>query len=274
MATQSSLFGLSDSAIRSLDAMESMTKASVFDIFSRYESNVTSYGDLKLELARTVRSSFMASGAVAIAHMNSVLLDQGVELPDRSWSPSERSETLTNLLADVKRNSEAFRDSSRDDVSLRRLRFRSWLSVQTAIRRGFTEGQLEYAKSLAGEDLNIMKVWIANFTSGGVPCAHCRALHGTKVPFNEEFSHGAEGAPKVYGSLMGPNRHPNCRCYLLVYVETDDFSVTVAPAPPANVSGFMSARDVRRLPKAAFTAVVTTLRLIAGKLRGALRGKR
>lgn len=274
MATQASLFRLSDSVLQSLDAMERLTKVTVFDAFGRYDANITAYGDLKTELLRAVRASFMSSEALAISHMNSILLEQEVDLPDRAWSPTERNDTVARLLSDVKRNFEVFRDSDRDEVSLRRLRFRAWLSVQTAIRRGFTDQQLAYARYLSEHGHEVKKVWMANFTSGGIPCVHCRTLHGTKLPLDEEFSHGGPDAPKVYGNLQGPNRHPNCRCFLLVFVETDDFTVNVSPAPGADAGGFMSAKDVRRLPRAAFIAVVTTLRLIAGKLRGALRGQR
>lgn len=48
------------------------------------------------------------------------------------------------------------------------------------------------------------------------PCGMCAALDGTIVDIDAEFDHeansGTERTRPVFGDLLGPPRHPNCRC--------------------------------------------------------------
>lgn len=61
----------------------------------------------------------------------------------------------------------------------------------------------------------LMKRWV---TTSNDPCGMCEALNGTKVGVNAEFDHNATTNDKdyrrVWRNLLGPPRHPNCRCRL------------------------------------------------------------
>jgi hypothetical protein len=61
----------------------------------------------------------------------------------------------------------------------------------------------------------LMKRWIVTSAD---PCGMCEALNGTLVGVNAEFDHNATTNDKdyrrVWRNLLGPPRHPNCRCRL------------------------------------------------------------
>lgn len=99
-----------------------------------------------------------------------------------------------------------------------------------ASSRGFTERQMQAYERLAARDPSVRKVWVANFVANE-PCDMCRALHGTELLMGQSFNpHASFGrAPtRIYRDLMGPPRHPNCRCRLVILrhgVEQDTASV-------------------------------------------------
>lgn len=61
----------------------------------------------------------------------------------------------------------------------------------------------------------LMKRWVVTSNN---PCAMCRALNGTLVGINAQFDETAGQNTKDYRrpwrNLLGPPRHPNCRCQL------------------------------------------------------------
>lgn len=61
----------------------------------------------------------------------------------------------------------------------------------------------------------LMKRWVVTSND---PCGMCEALDGTMVGVNAEFDHNATTNEKdyrrVWRHLLGPPRHPNCRCQL------------------------------------------------------------
>jgi hypothetical protein len=61
----------------------------------------------------------------------------------------------------------------------------------------------------------LMKRWVVASSN---PCGMCEALNGTTVGVNAEFDHNATTDEKdyrrVWRNLIGPPRHPNCRCQL------------------------------------------------------------
>lgn len=61
----------------------------------------------------------------------------------------------------------------------------------------------------------LMKRWVVTSAD---PCGMCEALNGTMVGVNAEFDHNATTNDKdyrrVWRNLLGPPRHPNCRCRL------------------------------------------------------------
>lgn len=65
----------------------------------------------------------------------------------------------------------------------------------------------------------LMKRWVATSSD---PCGMCAALDGTMVGVNGEFDESATTNDKdyrrVWRHLLGPPRHPNCRCRLELVV--------------------------------------------------------
>ena len=272
MATKNfdDLLNLAYSASESLNAVESAQQLRVDSLFSRYQSGLITYGTLRTELIRQAHAGFVAGGSVAAQHISGLIDHQGIT-GYRAPAALEQSPVLDRILSDLVANLEAHRDSARDETSFRRLKFRAGLGIQTAARRGFTENQLAAAHTLAAQGAQMRKMWLCSFTSN-TPCASCLKLHGADVAFDEEFDHGDEHAPKIFLGLQGPPRHPNCHCYMVVYLEVPDMSVSIPGTPFKKDEKYMSVKDVRKLPKAVFTAALTTLRLIAGILKGGMRG--
>lgn len=271
MTSFSDVLDLAQIATEALNALEDTSRSRVDSIFGKYENGFMSLDELRAELLKQARAGFVTAGSVANEHVKQLAADAGIR--DVDVSVLRDTPVLHRILLDIQRNTQTYADSEREDKDFRRLKFRVWLSVQTALRRGFTENQIAFGNALRAKGAALKKVWLANFVNN-TPCLTCRALHGSEVSLNAEFDHGGEHSPKTFLGLQGPPRHPNCHCYMLVFVVTLESAVVVPEAPVVGEEQFMSAKDVRRLPRAVYTAVVTTMRLIAGRLKGALRGKR
>lgn len=271
MPTFSDLLSLTYTASESLNAIEAAQRMRVESLFSRMESGILQYGTLRQELLKLAKAGYITGGSVAVQHVADLIKLQGVDL--NPPAALESSDVLDRVLSDLVRNLEAYRDSDKDGTAFRRLRFRALLGIQTAVRRGFTDSQLAAANKISDQGGALHKMWLCSF-GGNTPCPHCLKLHGVTIPLNEEFDHGDDHAPSVFLGLQGPPRHPNCHCYMIVYLVTPETTV-VAPSPAVVEIGdkYMTTKDVRKLPRAVFTAVLSTLRLIAGILTGGRRGK-
>jgi hypothetical protein len=271
MTSFSEILDLAKSASSALNALEESSHAKVLALFGKFDNGLMSDSELRLELRGQAQSGFITAGSLAVEHVHALAVKEGLPRFDTPIQTS--APVLDRVLADITKNIEVFQDSDRGATALRRLRFRAGLSVQTAVRRGFTENQLAVGSVLRAHGATLKKVWLANFVNN-TPCPACLALHGTELSLSSEFPHGGEKAPRTFLGLQGPPRHPNCHCYMLVFVVTLDTVGRVPQAPVLEEQKFMHSRDVRRLPRAVYTAAVTTLRLIAGKLKAAIHGKR
>jgi hypothetical protein len=271
MTSFSEVLELAKTASDALNALEDASRGRVLSIFSKFENGLITDAQLSTELSNQARVGFVTAASVANEHVKSLAADSGVH----GLNPSTISTApvLDRILTDISKNLDTYQDSDRSDTDLRRLRFRTILSVQAAARKGFTESQLAVAGVLRDQGATLRKVWMANFVNN-TPCDTCKALHGTEVSLGAEFPHGGVKAPKTFCGLQGPPRHPNCRCYMLVYLVTLDTAAVIPEVPTLDEHKFMTSKDVRRLPRAVYTAAVTTLRLIAGKLKGALRDRK
>lgn len=97
------------------------------------------------------------------------------------------------------------------------LQNRAAAAAGTAVQRGSTDTQQaiynEYQTQTGTPGL--MKRWKTTSTD---PCGMCAALNGTMVGINAEFDYRATDVDKdlrpVWKNLLGPPRHPNCRCQL------------------------------------------------------------
>lgn len=94
---------------------------------------------------------------------------------------------------------------------------RARLGAQTSAQRSHAE-RIEAELKAAGVK---HKIWITSFSP--TTCGDCAALHGKVVTTGATFSTKAHLGPgkakPAYGKLLGPPRHPNCRCRLAPYVE-------------------------------------------------------
>lgn len=98
-----------------------------------------------------------------------------------------------------------------------RLRMRTLASVSTAVYQGSSDAQTAIFRNYANLHTyaSIRKRWVV---TSDKPCGMCRALDGTSVAVTDEFDRKANTGPEklrpVYLDLLGPPRHPNCRCQL------------------------------------------------------------
>lgn len=271
MTSFSEVLSLAKTANDALNAVEDAADAHLQSSFVKFQNGYMTLAELRLDMVNHARAGYVSAGTIANNHMMKISMDSS--LPAIDTPLMKTSFALSSVIDDISRNIGAFEFSERDATALRRMRFRTALSVQHAVRRGFTENQLASGKALSDAGASINKMWLANFFNNS-PCPTCRALHGTELALDEEFDHGNAKSPKTYLGLHGPPRHPNCHCYLLVYVVTLD-TVSQAPAAPIlEEQKYMHSHDIRKLPRSVYVAALTTLRLIAGLLKGAIRGKR
>ncbi len=140
------------------------------------------------------------------------------------------------------------------------------------VHRGYTDTQVGLYRALAATHtfLRLRKRWV-NDTSAR--CPSCRALHGTVIDLDADFDATASDdpaftPPKVYITMAGPPRHPNCRCRLAV--EPSSATSRLAQALGAPVPGnytYLSAADIRRMASPTYKALVKFLTAILTKLR-------
>lgn len=102
-----------------------------------------------------------------------------------------------------------------------RLRTRLNATGANAVHRGSRDAQIAVFDEFERVNpyIELRKIWRV---TSKTPCGMCLALDGTDVGINEEFDHtandGDEQTRPVYGDLLGPPRHPNCRCQLELVV--------------------------------------------------------
>lgn len=101
---------------------------------------------------------------------------------------------------------------------------RATLSAVLAVHQGYTDAELAVFRDF--EAINpyvaIRKQWLVQSTN---PCHHCSALDGTTLPVSTAFDPAATTDPHAtqvswLTSMLGPPRHPNCRCRLALVVVT------------------------------------------------------
>jgi hypothetical protein len=243
-------------------ALELTVRQQIASIFTAWEQGEYTPQSVRWALESVVRTAYRASAGVAAAHAQR---QSGIP----GWEPVEvfNTEYLQNLLSDVRRNLRDYKASDQGEAARRRVVFRTQHSAGVAAQRGYTDAMISAYTELADFGFRLRKVWLANFI-GNTPCDHCRALHGTEVGLHEEFP-TSNNRLKVYGDLLGPPRHPRCRCYLAILtvtlantLETLDID---SPGAPPNT---MTSDDVKNMPVQVFKAVVATLRSIIRRLRG------
>lgn len=103
------------------------------------------------------------------------------------------------------------------DGSAARLQQRAQAAATTAVHQGSSDAQQAIYNQFQNDTgtPGLMKRWRTTSTT---PCGMCDALNGTLVGVNGEFDHHATTVDKdlrrVWRNLLGPPRHPNCRCQI------------------------------------------------------------
>lgn len=161
----------------------------------------------------------------------------GLEIPDQWDAPSDSY--LQQVISDIERNTDAATTRFYDAIAnspeeglqsalqkeANDLGYRSRYSVNVVGTRAAAAQQEAAYKQLAEKNgVVIKKVWVTRFGPG--TCRTCARLHGTVrdlgKPFPSTAIFGGGKPPSVYGGLSGPPRHPNCRCYIALYIDQFD----------------------------------------------------
>lgn len=167
--------------------------------------------DLKAILARpdmqeAVTEPFVAAGIETLEAVHQAWTAEGQADLDR---------VVKNVHANLKsapdRIRKAMLGGPRDEMAVRLkklakdMQLRAQYAVDYAQKRSATVKLLEEAGPKA------QKTWAAKDPQ----CSACKALVGTTIKVSATFSLTAGGLKLgSFGPLIGPPRHPNCKCYL------------------------------------------------------------
>lgn len=143
------------------------------------------------------------------------------KLGGHDWKGLEVDDSaLDSLVGDLFKNAKAMRSRyyealSDDPAKLKGVaddsRRRAKYSLTVSIWEAATQVR-DSAFALAG----LNKMWVAVLDDK--TCSRCSALHGTIIKPGDEFPKAPKGTKllKVYNNvLLGPPRHPHCRCILI-----------------------------------------------------------
>jgi len=239
-------------------ALEAVSRSAIERIFSEWESDIHDARSVRWELERVIRNAYRSSANVARN-----VASESSGLPD--WSSAEvfNSSYLQSLILDVRRN---LRDYKSGNLSREGAVSRIQHSAGVAAQRGYTDQTIASYTELEDFGLELRKYWVANFVNN-TPCPACTRLHGTAVGLHEMFR-TETGEPGVYRDLIGPPRHPNCKCRLYIFVvslenafESPNFE------KPQEAPQMMSTDDVKKMPLSIFGAVRASLSAILSFLR-------
>jgi hypothetical protein len=247
-------------------ALESVVRAQIAEAFNLWDAEIYNAQTVRYRLERIVRSAYRGSAAVAAQH---AVREAGIP----GWTPAEifNTDYLQSLLEDVRRNLRDYKVSDRGEVARRRAILRMQHSAGVAAQRGYTDQMISAYGELEGFGFRVRKVWLANLVNN-TPCEHCLALHGTEVGLHESFPL-KENKLKVYGDLLGPPRHPRCRCYLAILtVSLENALEALDIERPGQPAEFMTTSEVKSMPAKLFRAVVATLQRVVAFVRGGSRG--
>ena len=251
-------------------SLEDENRIRIEQAFAAWDEGKITNRQIRHRLETIVRSSYRASGGIAREHTRRASELDGWTPPDLTF----QTDYLSDLIRDVRRNLREYgvvrrrKSTTSDDLDRARRRALSRIShgAGVATTRGYTDGLLQSYRELEAFGYRLVKMWMANFSNGHVPCDHCRALHGMKVGLKESFPTPVTTRTlKVYRDLQGPPRHPHCHCVLVIVIVTlENVMETIAPDvdPPDedDEDESMTSSAVRRLGSALFRAVIAALK--------------
>lgn len=249
-----------ESAKRAHGVTDAVTKSAsvhVEALFEQYRDRRLTLSQLRSDAIKEVEAAYLATSSIAASHIQ--------ELTGVSVIPKVDSRFVEKVTDDVKRNFADFKATRKEDSALRKLLFRTKLSVEAAAQRGHSEAQIQAIKQASEEGIKLKKIWLANFVNNE-PCPTCVRLHGTELDIDEEFPHSAQ-EPKVYENLNCPPRHPNCHCYLMVFVASERLEGDSIEDVDVTVEQTMTSEEVRQLPKGIFASIIAVFSSIVSRFR-------
>lgn len=267
MASFSEQLQSAKAAHHAVSSLETGVRNRIAAAFDDWEHGVLDSQSVRHRLEAIVREAYRGASALAVIQ---AMTQSGLD----KWRPSNKvflTPYLTSLIDDVRRNLREYKASEQTDVDRRRAVSRIAHSAGVGAERGYTDSLIASYDELHDFGFQMRKVWMTS-QDNNVPCEHCAALHGAEVALNSEFPW--RGAPRkvhpVYGNLIGPPAHPNCRCYLAIILvsldnafETLDIQQPETPAPP-----MMTTDQVKSLPSKFFDAIVGALSKVVKFFRG------
>lgn len=268
MASIKAQLKLAQESAEAATSLEVANRQQIEALFDAWDSGFINNRQIRHRLENVVRASYRASGAIAREHTR-----QAAELP--AWVPADqtfRTEYLASMLSDVRRNLREYghlrkrASSTEDDVAKarRRAMLRIKHSAGVATSRGYTDGLIQAHSELEDFGFRVVKVWLANFHNN-TPCRYCRALHGKQVGLHDTFRAQVSGGTRlaVYRDLQGPPRHPQCHCYLAIFILTLENALDpIDIDQPEDPADDTSADAIRNLPVLIFMAILAALRAL------------
>jgi hypothetical protein len=207
----------------------------------------------------TVPEKTNDDGDYLIAILASVSLAFAVALTDIQDSVRAAYDAITGPAAAATR---ILATHAAIDRAIRRLGVRVVAGAVVAVHRGYTDTQNTIYRTYndAHPSVKLNKQWRTTSTH---PCPACKALDGATVAIDAEFDRTAttdpdHRPPPVFRNLLGPPRHPNCRCRL-IYVATPATQAlrTQVTAPSrAPLPTRLTAAQVRQMPRTRYNALI------------------
>jgi len=237
-------------------ALEEAVRRQVAETFAAWERGDLTAQSVRWRLEAIVRDAYRSAAAVGVAHTSA---QSGIP----GWRPVGvfRTPYLEGLLADVRRNLRDFKKSDRGPVARTRAISRIEHSAGVGATRGYTDAVVATNRELDDFGFRLRKLWVANFVDN-TPCDFCRELHGMEVGFNESFPSDTN-LLKIYGDLMGPPRHPRCKCRLVIlHVRFDNFFDRVDVESPVPSDDTITTDEVKAMPKGLFDKFTKGLRKV------------
>lgn len=207
-----------------------ITGLALISIATFHNNTTDLFNAARLKLRDTITAGYHAAAQVAYSHARADLGDTDLPdaLPELGDTHHRRLADIDTMFGHAQTNFQNTIVNAYDpnnptriaDVILDThpsLGNRAQAAAGTAVHQGandalqalFTHYQTE-----TGEP-GLMKRWQVTSTH---PCGMCTALNGTLAGINAEFDHNATTIDKdhrtIWRNLLGPPRHPNCRCQL------------------------------------------------------------
>lgn len=230
----------------STSSLEASARAAIRGAFDEWDAGVLDASSVRVRLEAIVRRAYRSSASVArqVAVESSGLSD---------WSPKETNTTayLSSLVNDIRTN---LRKVKNGVLTREQAISRMGHTAGVAAQRGYTDQIIFAYTDLEKAGFELRKFWVANFVNN-TPCPACTRLHGTEVGLHEMFMAETD-EPGVYRDLIGPPRHPRCKCRLFIFVVTleNAFEEPDFEAPQDSLP-MMSTDDVKNMPASIFAAV-------------------